>query len=272
MLSDKYLRVDNWDVLIAALDGLKEAGVHADIDKCQLSERRMVVDVICPEISQIASDLLRDYRNPFDEGGNDTYTRAGGWTLERARAAAAREGGSYEPGSEPVIWAGFQISNSETGNGAFGLAPRIVFSPCRNGLKLTRDIVKRMHLGSKMDVGSVAFSNETLEANTQLVRLMTRDAIVSWTTPGFLADTIDSLTAMDAPVQDAVKSVRLLAQTQKYSEQVEAGILAHFIRGAQLTKLGLMNAVTSYAQVVESPDLSYTLENSAFAVLEGSYV
>ncbi len=48
------------------------------------------------------------------------------WTPERARAAAAREGHGYAPGAEPVLFAGFVIANSEVGEGAWSITPRIV--------------------------------------------------------------------------------------------------------------------------------------------------
>ena len=39
----------------------------------------------------------------------------------------------------PVVFAGFVITNSETGCGAFTLTPRLVVQVCRNGMTITRD-------------------------------------------------------------------------------------------------------------------------------------
>src|SRR5689334_15033545 len=44
-LSDAYRIVDNLDVLMAALDGIRQAGAPVTIDGCNLTERRMYVRV-----------------------------------------------------------------------------------------------------------------------------------------------------------------------------------------------------------------------------------
>jgi hypothetical protein len=57
-LSDGYKRIDNLDVLMAALDGVRQAGSPVEIDGCDLTERRMYVRVVCEQISALAPALL----------------------------------------------------------------------------------------------------------------------------------------------------------------------------------------------------------------------
>ena len=83
-LSDGYKRIDNLDVLLAALDGIRDAGVPAEVDGCDLTERRMYVRVVCEQVRTLAPALLADYRSPFT-------------------GAAGAE--------NPVVFAGFVISN-----------------------------------------------------------------------------------------------------------------------------------------------------------------
>lgn len=64
-LSNSYSIMDNIDVLMAALDGVRKAGVDVQIDGCDLTDRRMYVRVVCPEVKALAPTLLRDYRSPF---------------------------------------------------------------------------------------------------------------------------------------------------------------------------------------------------------------
>jgi hypothetical protein len=52
------------------------------------------------------------------------YIPGRNWTPEQARQAAAREGRGYQPGTEPVLFAGFVVSNSEVGDGAWSITPR----------------------------------------------------------------------------------------------------------------------------------------------------
>ena len=88
VLSDKYSRIDHLDVLMAALDGIRGSGVPVVIDGADLSERRMSVRVYSPDVQAMAPRLLAGYRSPFDG----------------------------RPGADlPVVWGGFLISNSETG-------------------------------------------------------------------------------------------------------------------------------------------------------------
>ena len=94
LLSDSYRVVDNLDVLMAVLEGVRTAGVTVDIASCDLSERRMYVKVRAPQVAEYAPDLLANYRSPFTG----------------ARGA-----------DNPVVFAGFVVSNSETGHGSFSL-------------------------------------------------------------------------------------------------------------------------------------------------------
>src|SRR6266567_4388660 len=64
-LSSSFKMIDNLDVLMAALDGLRQAGVPAEIDGCDLNPRRMYVRVISPAVRALAPGLLRGYRSPF---------------------------------------------------------------------------------------------------------------------------------------------------------------------------------------------------------------
>jgi hypothetical protein len=46
------------------------------------------------------------------------------------------------------VFAGFVISNSETGCGAFTLTPRLIVQVCRNGMTIIKDAIRAVHLGS----------------------------------------------------------------------------------------------------------------------------
>ncbi|MGH3846215.1 MAG: DUF932 domain-containing protein, partial [Pseudonocardiaceae bacterium] len=65
MLSEKYKITDNLDVLMAVLDGIRRTGVHTEISRCDLTERRMYVKVRSPEVASCAQQLLAGYRSPF---------------------------------------------------------------------------------------------------------------------------------------------------------------------------------------------------------------
>ena len=57
------------------------------------------------------------------------------------------------------------------------------------------------------------------------------------------------------------------AKTAKFSDEVTDSILAHFIRGGQLTAGGVMQAVTSVAQTLDDADAA-DLEAQALRVMD----
>jgi hypothetical protein len=64
-LSDGYKIIDNLDVLLAVLDGVRQAGAPVQVDGCDLTERRMYVRVVCEQVRVLAPALLAGYRSPF---------------------------------------------------------------------------------------------------------------------------------------------------------------------------------------------------------------
>lgn len=261
-LSDRYGIVDNLDVLVAALDGVKRAGVEVQISGCDLTERRMYVRVVAPQIAGYAPQLLAGYRSPFD--GRDV---GGGWTPERVARASQAEGQQVDGGGN-VVFAGFVISNSETGDGAFTLTPRLVVQVCGNGLTITADALRGVHLGSKMDAGVVKWSTDTARRALELVTARTRDAVATFLEPDYVRGKVTELEAMaGVPVEDAAKTVELVAAKLSYTQEQQASILDHFVRGGQLTAGGIMQAVTSVAQTLPDADAAHEMEGTALRAL-----
>jgi hypothetical protein len=263
-LSSRYGIVDNFDILTASLDGIRAAGVEVDIDACDLTDRRMYVTVKAPQIAVYAPDLLKGYRSPFD--GRDV---GNGWTPGRVAAASRREGEQIEPGTEPVIFAGFVISNSEVGDGAFKISPRLVVQVCNNGLTIGGDALREVHLGGKHDDGVVQWSDTTQRKALELVTARTADAVTTFLNPAYVrAKVADMEQLAGTPVKDAVKTVETLAKKLNYTEYQQATILDHFIRGGQPTAGGMMQAVTSAAQLQNNADTAFEMEAHALRVLE----
>lgn len=265
-LSDSYeVNMDNLDVLTVALEGLSAAGLGPDnITGCDLTERRMRVRVVAPQVAALAPVLLAGYRSPFADG---SVRRAG--DIEHWRDIAAREGMGYAPGSEPVVWAGFDISNSETGNGAYTLTPVITVRVCKNGLTITTDALRAVHLGSRLDEGAIRWSADTQEKQLAVIRAKTRDAVARFLSPEYLAEQVAKIEAKaGAVIADPVKVIEVIGKTLAYSDGQRASILDHFIRGGQMTAGGVVNAVTSVAQTLADPDAAADLEGSALRALD----
>lgn len=247
LLSDSYkIGMDNLDVVVAALEGLTEAGITKTEVEVDLSERRMALKVHCPDIAVMAPTLLEGYRNPW------------GRTTE-AQQRWLDHGGFNE--DAPVIFAGLVISNSETGNGAWTVDPQAKVLRCLNGLTL--DVlakVRSVHIGGKLEEGTIDWSLDTQQKQAAVIRAKTRDAVVQFTNRDWLAAEIAKLEAKIKPVEDAQKVITVVAKQLTFTDEQAKGILDHFILGGQLNTAGVMNAVTSYAQTVEDPDVANNIE------------
>lgn len=257
MVSDRFRTIDNWDVLVAALDGVREAGTEVTIDGCDLTDRRMYVRIVAPEIKALAPALLANYRSPFGGG------------IERIREMAAREGMGYDPGTEPVVFAGFVISNSETGGGAFTITPRLTVKICRNGLTINADALREVHLGGKLEEGIVEWSDDTQRRALELVTAKARDAVATFINPRYLEKKLEEFTAKaGVPVVDAAKAIEVVTNRLRLSEATGKAVLDHFIRGGQLTLGGIAQAVSSVAQTISDADSAADLEAQAVKVLD----
>jgi len=241
-LSDSYKMMDNLDALMAALEGMRAAGVDVEFAGCDLTERRMTVKVVAPEIKALAPTLLKGYRSPFNGHTGD---------------------------DNPTVFAGFVLSNSETGGGAFTLLPRLVVQICNNGMTLAVDALRAVHLGGKMDEGVIDWSGDTQQKAADLIRAKTRDAVRTFLDVEYMTKVITRLEdKADKPVEDAVKTITTVSKKLAFTKEEQAGLLDHFIKGGQVTAGGLMQAVTSYAQTVEDADRSYDLEQQGVKVLD----
>ncbi|MEV0734085.1 DUF932 domain-containing protein [Polymorphospora sp. NPDC050346] len=264
LLSDRYGIVDNLDVLMAALDGVRRAGVDVDIDGCDLTERRMYVRVVAPQIKAFAPDLLAGYRSPW--GGHDV---GDGWTPQRVAQAAGRESLAYASGDEPVLFAGFVLSNSEVGAGRFTITPRLTVQICGNGLTITADALSKVHLGARLDEGVVRWSRDTERRALELVTAQSRDAVEHYLNADYLTAKIRDLESKAAvPVRDAAPTVEAVAKALSFTADQQATILNHFIRGGQLTAGGIMHAVTSAAQTIADADTAHAMEAAGLRALD----
>ena len=239
-LSDRYSIVDNIDVLMAALDGIRAAGVNVDIAGGDLTDRRMVVRVHAPEVATIAPALLAGYRSPF----------------------------TGQSGSEnPTVFAGFVISNSETGGGAFRIVPQVIVQVCTNGMTITKDAMKEVHLGGKLDAGVVRWAEDTQRKSLELVQAKTRDAVATFLSADYLTTAVERLeTKADQPV-DSVDKVRDITKPLGYTQGQIDGILSYFVQGGQMTLGGVVNAITAYSQTVEDGDDAHLLDMRATTLL-----
>jgi hypothetical protein len=241
-LSDSYKVIDNLDVLMATLEGVHAAGVNVEVDRCDLTDRRMYVRVTAPEVQALAPQLLAGYRSPFNGQTGDQL---------------------------PVVFAGFVFQNSEVGSGAFSVKPQIIVKVCSNGMTVTKDVLRSVHLGGKLEEGIVNWSDDTQAKNLQLVTAKTRDAIATFLDVDYVTKVVAGLEERATrELVDAPEVIRTVSKKLAYNDDQAAGILAMFVRGGQMTTGGVMQALTAYAQTVDDADVAAGMEDDAIRALD----
>jgi len=242
MLSTGYRIIDNLDILTAALDGVRRAGVDVRIDSCDLSDKRMYVRIIADQVRAYAPKLLRNYRSPFtgDRGADN-----------------------------PVVFAGFEISNSETGCGAFTITPRLVVQVCNNGMTITRDAERNVHLGGRHDDGVLKWSDETVERVLKVVTSKTADAVRTFLRESYVQEQLHRIeSTAGTPITNPEETITTVSKALRFNEDTRAALFNHFIAGADVTAGGVLHAVTSVAQTLPDADEAHDLEAQGLRAME----
>ncbi|MFJ5780409.1 DUF932 domain-containing protein [Streptomyces sp. NPDC093094] len=241
LLSDSYKLMDNFDMLLAALDGVKRSGHPTQITGCDLTDRRMYVRVESEAVAVQARALLRGYRSPFDGRSGDEL---------------------------PLISAGFVITNSEVGSGAYTITPRAVIQVCRNDMTVTRDVMRAVHLGGRQEEGVVAWSGQTQRRTLELITSKTADAVRTFLSRDYVEATVRGMEAAAGTVlAEPAKTIEHVTKTLSIGAEAKDQILAHFVRGGQMTAAGVMQAITSTAQTLPDADHAAALEALAIPAL-----
>ena len=264
LMSDRYGVYDHLDMLMALLAGVKEfeqmTGTKVEVTSCDLSERRMIVRLDAPGLLAHAPDLLKGYRSPFGRGESGTYGTYNVTAREEGLAVG------------DVVSAGLVATNSETGGGAWTLVPRFTVLQCTNGMTITKDAMRSIHLGSKLDEGVVKWGEDTQRKNVELITAKTRDAVETFLTPAYMEQAIATITEKATkPLVDPAETVEVVAKKMAWTEDEQALIFSHFIQGGQVTTGGILQAVTSAAQEVADGDRAYDLEAGAIEAMEAAY-
>lgn len=230
VLSSKYRRLDHRPLFEAIYPMLKELP-GARFDSVQLTETRMYVKVI--------SERLCCEVNVGD-----------------------------------VVQAGIVISNSEVGCGSLSIAPLLYRLLCKNGLIAPDSAFKRNHVGKTLQLGVDmeldVLSQETIAANDRALFMTVGDVVqhtLSQSTLELMATKMRNTLGIQIK-GDPVASVQVLANRYAMKTEEQSGVLAELIRGADLSAFGLINAVTAYAQQVDSYDRATELEQVGGQMLE----
>ena len=183
--------------------------------------------------------------------------------------AAQREGQAYAAGDEPIVFAGFKITNSEVGNGRFTITPMLTVQICGSGLSITAHALSKVHVGARLDEGVIRWSRETERRALDLVTSQTTDAVESYLNTDYVKAKVTEIEAIAGrPVSDPVKTVELVSKTLSFTPEQRSTILDHFVKGGQLAAGGVMQAVTWAAQTDADADVAHGMEAAGLRALQ----
>ncbi|MEV0297105.1 DUF932 domain-containing protein [Nocardia sp. NPDC050710] len=225
VLSDSYGFRDNLDMATVFLQGLHEAGIdNSRVVAADISDDHLYMRVSAPQIAVAAPELLGNYRSPFNgASGADC----------------------------PIVFAGVEFRNSETGHGRTMVAPQITIKICGNGMTFTKQAVAAIHKGTRLPQGEIRWKADTYAADDRAFSLKVRDAVQAFLTPEFVRQRIDEISgAAQIKLTEPEKTLTVVSKQLRFSDAERKGIWEHFLAAGDRSAGGIMHAVTSYAQVL----------------------
>lgn len=221
-LSDRYQRIENEQIANMVLPILLEEP-EVRIESCQLTDAKMYIKAVFPRIQ-----------------------------------------GEVAKGD--VVQSGILITNSEVGHGSVQVCPLIFRLVCLNGMVINDARFRARHVGGR--IGSEdsniieMLSDEAIKADDHAILLKTRDVVKAAFDHVRFDGHLEKMRAAaeDRMVGNPAEAVKVLAKREQLNEFEEGSILRHLIAGGDVSRWGLLNAVTRAAQDVESYDRSTELE------------
>lgn len=235
----------------------QERGGASGIIRAVLSERYRAIDHLDVVIS--ALEELRKLSGIQIESCDLTEERM---YLRVSHPGVRAE---VKPGDE--IHAGMILSNSETGLGSLYVKPRLLRLVCKNGM-VTDLGVEQIHLGRKLSE-EFLYSDETHRFENELIFRKVKDMISSIFSPDTFQKIVSLLQeSTQVPIAEPEKAIKNIVARYSLTETHKEEILRGFIEGGDLSKYGLIQAVTHAAQTEEDPHESTRMEIIGGELLE----
>lgn len=238
MLSNRYNILDNYDVLVAALEAIKNTGVRIEIVKADVTDSRMYLHIVAPEIHTEATELLD------------------GYLANRSTAETGRG-----------IISGMAISNSEVGSGTFEISARAQILQCKNGLHDRNAKFRKVHLGGRLEEGAIDWSQNTKNKNYELIISQVTDSVKVYLSQEYLGQLTTKLKQYkEIPVEHPTGLIEKVSTELNIGEEHKNSILRFFLKDNDESVFGMMNAITRQSQTM-GPDKQYEVESSIFSLL-----
>jgi hypothetical protein len=160
------------------------------------------------------------------------------------------------------------LSSSETGHATFTFAPRLTVLACKNGMIFHKDKLAEKHLGSKMDIGNISWSEKTKQKELELIQLQVTDAVNTYLSDDYLGNVLNELSMKDSKqLEHPIDTIQNISLSLGFSEERKNELLGYFVHGSDTTGFGAIQSLTYLAQNVKS-DLKYDLESASVNIID----
>lgn len=243
--------------MVRTLDGSARAFLsnkYQRIDNNHLAEVVLPVLMDTPDVSILSAEVTE----------RKLYIKAVTHSV-RAEVKSRRVGDFVE--------AGVMISNSEVGLGAVSIQPFFHFLVCTNGMVRNKDGMRSSHIGTKVDGDenlAEILADDTRRTMDRAVLLKVRDVVRA------AMDQVAfdrAIAAMQATTKQMIEgnpaeAIEVLADDFALADSEKTSVLRHLIEGGDLSRYGLMNAITRSAEDVESYDRATEIETLGGRLLD----
>ena len=229
-LSNRYRPLDNYDLATAVLPTLRDSG--AVVRSASITETRLYIKATLPSLS-------REVRGSVRRGD--------------------------------IVEAGISISNSEVGKGALSVDPFFLFLVCLNGA-VRESAFRRYHVGKAIDVDAAyeVFTDNTRKLDDAAFFSKVTDVVkASFDIEIFEAEMLKFESATQQRIEgDPAKAIDAVIERLALPPATRPGVLRNLIEGGDLSRFGVMNAVTALANDETDYEVSTLLERAGGKVIE----
>jgi hypothetical protein len=241
-LSDKFAPdMENEDLAEAVLPVLMD--MNLEVASCEVTDRRLYIKAVDKTVSR----ELAKHGAFFGDGGH---------TIVR------------------VAFPAITISNSEVGMGALSIQGGVYDGGCSNLSFFGERSMRRAHVGQKHTVAEgelyAMLSDKSKRLNSAAMWSTVRDVVRGVFERAQFDALVDKIegTYQDKITGDVVKVVELSTRRLGLLENEGKSVLDHLIKGGDISRFGLYNAITRMSADVESYDRATELERIGAQVIE----
>ncbi|WP_298505128.1 hypothetical protein [uncultured Sphaerochaeta sp.] len=237
MLSPSYGARENLDMFTAFTEAIAVSQKEIKIKGSAFTESRVYMEWSYPDLREDVEHILRAYHLP-----------------------------DHMVKGEKVLYFGGLFRNSETGDGAFSVAPRALFLYCNNGMVRESDKLRHIHRGDTKPVG-FTYSPETRRLNSMAAASEMRDMIEAHTSEKWRRERIDEyIAASQEVVENVIHLPQVVGNELGLNQDEMDRLREYFVSHKDHTSLGMVNATTLLAQELDR-DKRHDIESKAFDLM-----